>query len=70
MYNPVRDTGRFDSNKELEIEMERVRDTALFKKVYGCLIGGAIGDAMGGPVEDREWTPEKLREVLMVRSTA
>lgn len=23
----------------------------LFKKIYGCLLGGAIGDAMGGPVE-------------------
>jgi ADP-ribosylglycohydrolase len=42
--------------------MERIRDTVLFKKVYGCLIGGAIGDALGGPVEGKEWTPEKLRE--------
>ena len=39
-----------------------MRDTALFKKVYGCMIGGAIGDALGGPVEGREWTPEKLRD--------
>ena len=23
----------------------------LFDKVYGCLLGGAIGDALGGPVE-------------------
>ncbi|HJO94369.1 MAG TPA: ADP-ribosylglycohydrolase family protein [Victivallales bacterium] len=23
----------------------------MFKKIYGCLIGAAIGDAMGGPVE-------------------
>lgn len=23
----------------------------LFKKIYGCLMGGAIGDAMGGPIE-------------------
>ena len=42
--------------------MADVRDTTLYKKVYGCLIGGAIGDALGGPVEGREWTPEKLRE--------
>jgi ADP-ribosylglycohydrolase len=34
--------------------------TRLFKKVYGCLLGGAIGDALGGPVE--LWTTEKIRE--------
>jgi len=27
------------------------KETLLFKKVYGALIGAAIGDAMGGPVE-------------------
>lgn len=27
------------------------KDSMLFKKVYGSLIGGAIGDALGGPVE-------------------
>jgi ADP-ribosylglycohydrolase len=27
------------------------KDSLLFKKVYGSLIGGAIGDALGGPVE-------------------
>jgi ADP-ribosylglycohydrolase len=32
----------------------------LFKKVYGCLLGGAIGDALGGPVE--LWTTEKIHE--------
>jgi len=26
-------------------------NSVLFKKVFGCLIGGAIGDAMGGPYE-------------------
>ena len=26
-------------------------NSKLFKKVYGCLLGGAIGDALGGPVE-------------------
>ena len=31
----------------------------LLKKVQGCLYGGAIGDAMGGPAE---WhTPEEIR---------
>ncbi len=36
-----------------------IEDTLLFKKVYGCLLGGAIGDALGGPVEG--WTPEEIR---------
>ena len=31
---------------------------ALFAKVYGCLLAGAIGDALGGPVE--KWTPEAI----------
>ena len=30
--------------------------TSLFDKVYGCLIGGAIGDAMGAPAEDWHYT--------------
>lgn len=30
---------------------EEIENTILFKKVFGCLIGGSIGDAMGGPVE-------------------
>ncbi|MEM7797700.1 MAG: ADP-ribosylglycohydrolase family protein [Chloroflexota bacterium] len=30
----------------------------LFKKVYGCLLGGAIGDALGGPVEHA--TPDEI----------
>jgi ADP-ribosylglycohydrolase len=36
-----------------------LEDTLLFKKVYGCLLGGAIGDALGGPVEG--WTAEEIR---------
>jgi ADP-ribosylglycohydrolase len=31
--------------------MDVSKDSLLFKKVYGSLIGGAIGDALGGPVE-------------------
>lgn len=31
-------------------------DTPLLDKVYGCLIGGAIGDAMGAPAEDWHYT--------------
>lgn len=36
-----------------------LENTPLFKKVYGCLLGGAIGDALGGPVEG--WDPETIR---------
>jgi ADP-ribosylglycohydrolase len=35
-----------------------MESSKLFKKVYGCLLGGAIGDALGGPVE--HWTPEEI----------
>lgn len=42
--------------------MDNIENTRLFKKVYGCLLGGAIGDALGGPVEGRQWTPEMLRD--------
>ena len=37
-----------------------MENTYLFKKVYGCLLAGAIGDALGGPVE--HWTPEQIRQ--------
>jgi ADP-ribosylglycohydrolase len=30
---------------------ESIEETALFDKVYASMLGGAIGDAMGGPVE-------------------
>lgn len=33
--------------------------TMLLDKIYGCLIGGAIGDAMGAPTED--WHYEDIR---------
>ncbi|NDJ60480.1 MAG: ADP-ribosylglycohydrolase family protein [Chloroflexi bacterium] len=36
-----------------------MENTRLFSKVYGCLLGGAIGDALGGPVE--HMTPEEIR---------
>jgi len=38
-----------------------MENTRLFENVYGCLLGGAIGDALGGPVE--HWTPEEIRAV-------
>ncbi len=37
-----------------------VNNTKLFKKIYGALIGSAIGDVMGGPVEGL--TFEKIKE--------
>jgi ADP-ribosylglycohydrolase len=37
-----------------------MENSRLFKKVYGCMLAGAIGDALGGPVE--HWTPERIRE--------
>ena len=32
-----------------------MRNTVLSQKVYGCLFGGAIGDALGGPTEDMHY---------------
>ena len=32
--------------------------TKLLDKVYGCLLGGAIGDALGGPVEN--WSSDEI----------
>lgn len=29
----------------------KIEDSELFKKIHGCLIGGLVGDAMGGPSE-------------------
>lgn len=28
-----------------------MQDSTLFDKVYGCLVGGLVGDAIGGPIE-------------------
>ena len=35
-------------------------NTQLFQKVYGCMLGGVIGDAMGAPAEC--WTYEQIKE--------
>lgn len=43
-----------------------MNETLLYKKVAGCLLGGAIGDALGGPVEGDPWTPELIRETYGV----
>ncbi len=32
-----------------------MEESRLFSKVYGCLLGGLIGDAMGAPVENWTW---------------
>ena len=34
----------------------------IFSKVYGCLVGGCIGDAMGAPSESK--TPEVIEKTL------
>lgn len=38
-----------------------LKSTLLFKKVYGALIGGSIGDAMGGPVESMHYKAIRKR---------
>ena len=43
------------------------KSSILFKKVYGCLIGGAIGDALGGPVEGMHY--EFIRRLYNGRVT-
>lgn len=40
--------------------VSKMSESRLFNKVYGCMLGGAIGDALGGPVE--HMTPEEIRE--------
>lgn len=32
-----------------------MQDSILFNKIYGCLLGGLIGDAMGAPAEGKTW---------------
>ena len=32
-----------------------LEDSALFSKIYGGLIGAAVGDALGGPVEGLDY---------------
>lgn len=36
------------------------KESILYKKIYGCLLGGIIGDAMGAPTEDL--TYEEIKE--------
>ena len=43
-------TGRVPERRELESYRSRVR---------GCLLGGAVGDALGGPVEF--WSLERIQ---------
>jgi ADP-ribosylglycohydrolase len=38
-----------------------LRDGVLFKKVYGCLLAGLIGDAMGAPAEDMTYDEVKAK---------
>ena len=38
-----------------------MQSSQLFDKVYGCLVGGLVGDAMGGPIEGM--TADFIREL-------
>ncbi len=49
------------NNPEIPHPSTQKQQTPLFKKIYGALIGAAIGDAMGGPVEF--WDYQKIEEV-------
>ena len=37
-----------------------MRNTWLFNKVYGSVIGGAIGDSLGAPIEG--WQYNEIRQ--------
>jgi ADP-ribosyl-[dinitrogen reductase] hydrolase len=40
--------------------LDRRRDD-VYEAIYGCLIGGAIGDALGAPVENWHFTDIRAR---------
>ena len=48
------------AKKSSEENKPKSADSLLFRKVYGCLLGGIIGDAMGAPVEG--WPFEKIEK--------
>lgn len=39
----------------MEAIFNKIKDTCLFKKIYGCLAGCAIGNTMGSPVENMSY---------------
>jgi len=43
--------------------IENVEQTLLFKKVYGCMLGGATGDALSNTGEDRQQLVDKVRQI-------
>jgi len=47
-----------------------VRDTALYQRVYGCLLGGAVGDAMGFPTEGWHYSAIRRRYGGLLREPA
>jgi len=55
------------------IQME-IEQTSLFKKIYGCLIGGLAGDAMGGSSEGMHYKDRpqatKARGMLLTPAKA
>jgi ADP-ribosylglycohydrolase len=60
---PIADVTRKRLNNETEIikvvedlcEKQRNGDSLLRDNVYGCILAGAIGNAMGSPMEGRMW---------------
>lgn len=63
--NDMDEEAQRDTAQLVEVLRGLVRDTApspLIDHVVGCIVGGAIGDAMGGPVEGlRKVTEEQLQ---------
>ncbi len=45
---------RGEALREMDVEETRMKmqQSLLYKKIHGCLLGGAIGNAMGSPVEN------------------
>jgi len=44
-------SGQSKNRRESADEGNAMKNTQLFERIYGCMIGGAVGDAMGFPTE-------------------
>jgi ADP-ribosylglycohydrolase len=58
----VKHPRRPESRKQAPIVKERMENTAvtLSQRAHGCLLGQAIGDALGAPVEG--YSPASIRK--------